>query len=411
MAKPSGRFLTRSERRSGSRRGSDIPRVEPSITRERLIERQLRESQKLEALGALAGGIAHDFNNILNILSSYASLIARDAASSPAILERLDAIQRTIGRGAGVVHQLVTIARRGDAIFAPVDLNAVVEELSRLLRETFPRSIDLEVRAAPGLPPIKADAGQLMQALLNLCLNARDAMPAGGRLTLETRRDEWADGRPTDRVCVTIEDDGIGMDEALRARIFEPFFTTKEPAGTGLGLPIVAGIVQGHGGRVEVESSPGQGTRVRLRFPAAEIAPFEESAPPLDAPSVSSFGRTVLLVEDEPLLLEASRLLLEAEGYRVLGAGDGVSALEIFEAKHDAIDVVVADVGLPGLGGWQTFLRMKVIDPGVSAILTSGFLPASRRAEYSASGVKASIRKPYSAEELLRRIGDVLPAR
>jgi len=410
MANPSHRVLLRSERRSSSRRDPDSPSVDASIPRERLIERQRRESQKLEALGALASGIAHDFNNILNILSSYASLIARDAAECPPILERLDAIQRTIGRGAGVVRQLVTVARRGDAIFTPVDLNGVVEELGRLLRETFPRSIDLDVRAASGLPPIKADAGQLMQALLNLSLNARDAMPAGGRLTLETRLDP-ADGQVTEQACVTIEDDGIGMDDAIRARIFEPFFTTKGPAGTGLGLPIVAGIVDAHGGSIEIESSPGRGTRVRLRFPPAGIAPLEESRPPLDAPPVSAAGRTVLLVEDEPLLLEASRLLLEAEGYHVLEAGDGVSALEIFEAEHDTIDVVVADVGLPRLGGWQTYQRMKAIDPGVSAILTSGFLPASRRAEYFASGVKASIRKPYSAEELLRRIGDVLPAR
>ena len=411
MANPSRRVFLRSDERPGSRRDPDSPPVDGSTPRKTLIAKRLHESQKLEALGSLAGGIAHDFNNILNILSAYASLIARDAAGSPAILERLDAIQRTIGRGAGVVRQLVTVARRGDAIFAPVDLNAVVEELARLLRETFPRSIELEVRAAAGLPPIKADAGQVMQALLNLSLNARDAMPAGGRLRLETRRDEPADGRAADRVCVTVEDDGIGMDDAVRARIFEPFFTTKAPAGTGLGLPIVAGILEAHEGVIEIETSPGRGTRVRLRFPAAGIAAFEASAPPLDAPSVSAAGRTVLLVEDEPLLLEALRLLLEAEGYRVLEAGDGVSALEIFEAKHDAIDVVVADVGLPRLGGWQTFQRMKKIDPGVSAILTSGFLPASRRAEYSASGVKASIRKPYSAEELIRRIGDVLPAR
>src|SRR6476469_77960 len=174
---------------------------------------------------------------------------------------------------------------------------------------------------------------------------------------------------------------------------------------------MVAGIVEGHHGRIEIESAPGEGTRVRLDFPAAEAAPAEESVSDPKGPLPSSQGRTVLLVEDEPLLLEASRLLLESEGYRVFRAGDGLAAVEIFEAEHDGIDVVVADVGLPRLGGWQTFQKMKEIDPGVSAILTSGFLPPSRRAEYSASGVKASIRKPYSAEELLRRIADVLPAR
>jgi len=402
----------RSGSRSGSDRNGESARVQIPISHPvRAIEGPVREAQKHEALGALAGGIAHDFNNILNILSSYASLIAREASTSPRVLEHVDAIQRTILRGAGVVRQLITVARRGEAIFAPVQLNSVVEELSQLLRETFPRSIEIDVRPAPLLPPVKADAGQLLQALLNLCLNARDAMPSGGKLTLETSFGDVPSKGAEEFVCVTVTDTGIGIDDAVRSRVFEPFFTTKERGGTGLGLPIVAGIVQSHRGHIEIDTAPGQGTRILLRFPVADAVEAEESVPAVETPPVSPVGRTVLLVEDEPLLLEASRLLLEGEGYRVLGAPDGVSAIDIFEAEHDDIDVVVADVGLPRLGGWQTFQRMKEIDPGVSAILTSGFLPASRRAEYSASGVKASLRKPYTAEELLRRISDVLPCR
>src|SRR4051812_33856557 len=299
MAKPSGRIASArpGDRRSGLRRTSDSAELVPSASpREWLIEQHLRESQKLEALGALAGGIAHDFNNILNIVSSYASLIARDSAATPAIVERVDAIQRTIGRGAGVVRQLVTIARRGDAIFAPVQVNKVIDELARLIRETFPRSIDLDVQTVPSVPPIKADADQLMQALLNLCLNSRDAMPSGGRLTLESRCVESAAGAT--RVGISVTDTGVGMEERIRARAFEPFFTTKERGGTGLGLPMVAGIVEGHNGRIQIESAPGEGTRVRLDFPAAEAIPAEELVSHPEGPLPSSRGRTVLLVED-----------------------------------------------------------------------------------------------------------------
>jgi PAS domain S-box-containing protein len=388
-------------------------------SRSRQLEEQLRESQKLESLGTLAGGIAHDFNNILNIVAAYAALIEREEGAKPVIASYLDAIQRTVERGAGVVRQLLTVARKEDLFFGPISLNAVVEELARLLRETFPQKVQTEIDLAADLPPVQGDPNQVLQALLNLCLNARDAMPAGGRLTLRT---ELCSGERARRgmaaashdwyACVTVVDTGTGMDAATRQRVFEPFFTTKgRGSGTGLGLAVVQGIAENHGGYVDVESAPGAGSTFRLWFPAVPGSPAQDAAPGAEsARPARARGRTVLLVEDEPLLLESVRLLLEGEGYRVLTAADGIAAVEVFQQNRDAIDVLVTDVGLPRLGGWEAFLRMKELDPDLAAILVTGLLEPDKRAQYAAAGVQRALRKPYTAEEMLRCVSEVLGA-
>jgi CheY-like chemotaxis protein len=202
------------------------------------------------------------------------------------------------------------------------------------------------------------------------------------------------------------------MDAATRQRVFEPFFTTKgRGSGTGLGLAVVQGIAENHGGYVDVESAPGAGSTFRLWFPAVPGSPAQDAAPGAEsARPARARGRTVLLVEDEPLLLESVRLLLEGEGYRVLTAADGIAAVEVFQQNRDAIDVLVTDVGLPRLGGWEAFLRMKELDPDLAAILVTGLLEPDKRAQYAAAGVQRALRKPYTAEEMLRCVSEVLGA-
>ncbi|MCA1609738.1 MAG: PAS domain-containing protein [Acidobacteria bacterium] len=389
------------------------------ISRRKGLEERLRESQKQESLGTLAGGVAHDFNNILNIVGAYASLIRKEGRGLPAVAAHVETIQKTVERGAGVVRQLLTVARRGDMPSERVQLNEIVEEVTDLVRETFPKRIEVRVELSPDVPPLEGNANQIVQALLNLCLNARDSMLDGGRLSIRTERCAGSVIRrrsPSAEhdwyACVSVEDTGTGMDEPTRRRVFEPFFTTKgEGAGTGLGLAVVYGIVESHGGLIDLSSQTGRGTRFRVAFPAA--------APELDAEPLKrkdegivadARGRTVLFVEDEPLLLQSVRQLLEEEGYRVLTAEDGVAAVEMFEARHGEIDVVVTDVGLPRLGGWEAFRRMKEIDPDVSAILVSGILGAELRASYVEAGARMTLRKPYSAEELIRCVGEALGA-
>ncbi|MEP6768373.1 MAG: PAS domain-containing protein [Acidobacteriota bacterium] len=387
------------------------------ISQRKRLEEQLRESQKQESLGTLTGGVAHDFNNILNIVGAYASLIRIEGRGLPGIAAHVETIQKTVERGAGVVRQLLTVARRGDAPSARVQLNEIVEEVTDLVRETFPRSIEIRVELGADVPAVEGNANQIVQALLNLCLNARDSMPDGGVLSIRTEgcagaviRKRSPSAEHDQYACVCVEDTGTGMDEPTRRRVFEPFFTTKgEGAGTGLGLAVVFGIVETHGGSIDLRSQVGRGTRFRLALPAGAPEPDGEPREAKTERAVADArGRTVLFVEDEPLLLESVRQLLAEEGYRVLTASDGLAAVEVFEAQHGAIDVVVTDIGLPKLGGWEAFLRMKEIDPHVSAILVSGILGAEKRASYAEAGARRTLRKPYSAEELIRCVGEAL---
>ncbi|MDQ2871002.1 MAG: PAS domain-containing protein, partial [Acidobacteriota bacterium] len=390
------------------------------ISQRKRLEEQLRESQKQESLGTLAGGVAHDFNNVLNIVGAYASLIRKEGRGLPAVAAHVETIQKTVERGAGVVRQLLTIARRGDMPPARVQLNEIVAEVTDLVRATFPKSIEVCDELGADLPALDGNANQIVQALLNLCLNARDSMPDGGRLSIRTELSPGAVIRKRSPsavhdwyACVRVEDTGTGMDEPTRRRVFEPFFTTKgERGGTGLGLAVVNRIVESHGGLIDLSSDMGRGTCFRLAFPAASPDPGGEPRKRETERTVADArGRTVLFVEDEPLLLQSVRQLLEEEGYRVLTAEDGIAAVEMFEARHAEIDLVVTDLGLPRLGGWDAFLRMKAIDSGVSAILVSGILGAELRASYAEAGVRMTLRKPYSAEELIRSVGQALGAR
>lgn len=383
------------------------------------LQEDLRQVQKLESIGRLAGGVAHDFNNILNIISAHASLLDRNKKQDPSRQsESLDAIEKAVRRGSGVVRQLLTFARKSEISFEQVHVNTIVEEVAKMLGETFPKSVEIQLDLDTDVPAIHGDPNQLHQAILNLCVNARDAMPNGGVLQMDTRltpggelQGRLPDALTTTYVSIVVSDGGTGMSEGIRERVFEPFFTTKAPgSGEGLGLAVVYGVVNSHNGLIELDTTEGEGTTFRLHFPIGSSRPRERDEPAEDSTGQGGGTEMVLLVEDEESLLQALRALLESEGYVVLTAGDGMEAVRLHEENMGRVAAVVVDLGLPKLGGWEAYLKMRERDPDLRCIVASGNLDSKRRAEIHRGGARASLRKPYEAEEVLRTVRRVLDA-
>ncbi|HEY6146865.1 MAG TPA: ATP-binding protein [Thermoanaerobaculia bacterium] len=389
------------------------------------LEGQLRQMQKLESIGHLAGGVAHDFNNILNIISAHTAVLDRNAAEAgdERSRESARAIEQAVRRGAGVVKQLLTFARRTETSFEPLDLNGLIDEVRKMVVETFPKTVRLRTELDPDLPRVLGDANQIHQALLNLVVNARDAMAKGGTITLKTHvvagemlRRRLENATADQYVSIEVADQGPGMNEEVRKRLFEPFFTTKEKGkGAGMGLAVVYGVVQAHQGTIDVESQPGKGTCFALYFPVSAAAakrPAEPEEPAAETRGAAKIeegrGRTILFVEDEELLQTAIRSLLEDQGYRVLTAGDGLEAVAMHAAHKSEIDAVIVDLGLPKLDGWEAFLRMKKADPELKAIIASGILDAEKRTRMRREGIQATLRKPYGAPEIMKILKQVL---
>ncbi|HEY1267922.1 MAG TPA: PAS domain S-box protein [Candidatus Binatia bacterium] len=380
-----------------------------------VLEEQFRQAQKLESIGTLAGGIAHDFNNILNIIQGYASLMKE--STDPTVAESLPVIASAVNRGSAVVQQLLTLARKTDPKLELIDVNALIRELDSLLKETFPKTV--EVVLEPGdISAVRADANQMTQALLNLSLNARDAMPDGGKLTLKTVAVERkkipaaADARADSYVCIEVMDTGLGMDETVRQRLFEPFFTTKGVGeGTGLGLAVVYGIIKNHDGFVEVQSRPRMGSTFRIYLPAAGEGdrPRVVAVPSYHESKRERAARgTILLVEDETIILRLLERTLSDHGYRVLTAVDGAEALEIYHARSSEIDLVVLDAGLPKIAGWNVFLKMKEANPSVRAVIASGYLEPELKSEMYRAGIEYFLQKPYVPTDVVDKLDRLL---
>jgi PAS domain S-box-containing protein len=368
------------------------------------LEDQLRQAQKLEAVGTLAGGIAHDFNNLLGMVSGFAELAqdlnraGRDAG------KELERIMQAAERGRNLVRQILTFSRKVESELEPLDLNGEVRQVAGLMRSTLPRSIVLELDLAPNLPMVSADANQMEQVLVNLCTNARDAMPSGGTLTIVTSvREAGEPGRSARWVELDVADTGHGMEPELLNHVFEPFFTTKEVGqGSGLGLAMVYGAMQAHHGFLECDSTPGRGTCFRLLLPAApEAAQEVESAAPAEASDLSGEER-VLFVDDEEGLREVGRRILERAGYRVLTAESGEQALEICRQGPGKIDLVVLDLSMPGMGGAACLQEIKRAAPKVKVLVSSGWgLPDDRQGLEQADSYLA---KPYRGVDLLAKL-------
>ena len=388
-----------------------------TIEQREKLQQQLSQSQKMESIGTLAGGIAHDFNNILTIILGYSSSLS--GVNEPErIREGLDIIRETGMRGASLVQQLLTLSRSGNLSFQSVDINELLQQFAKLLAETFPKTISVSINTDSSISPTLADPNRLHQTLLNLCVNARDAMNGSGTLMLsdsvvagEELRPRFPDATDEHYICVKVTDSGSGMEPAIRERIFDPFFTTKDPGqGTGLGLTAVYGIVREHDGFVEVDSEPGRGTTFRLYLPLRPVDGKSAAAPlTARANGAERHGHeTILFVDDEERQVALIESFLKNHGYRVLIARDGVEAVELHHLHKEEIAAVILDLGLPRLNGWEAFLRMKNDQPGVKTIFASGYIKADIRSEMINQGVVAIIHKPYLPDELLAKIGAVI---
>ena len=385
-------------------------------TKRKLLEQQLIQRQKMESLGTLAGGIAHDFNNILAIILGYTSRVEALAKTPDQLVAATKVIKEAVERGAALVQQLLTAARQSEAHFASIDMNALVLESTKMLQSTFPKTITFELRLHPELSVVNADKSQLHQVLLNLCVNARDAMPEGGTLTLQTgtaRAGEVAQrfsGIDAENYAVvSVTDTGGGIPKEVKPHIFEPFFTTKERGkGTGLGLSVVYGVVNNHRGFVHVESESGAGTTFTVYLPLQMGVSPAAGGERRTLPQAKTAPQLVLLVEDEEMLRDLGVTMLQAEGYRVITAKDGVEAIEQFELYCDEIGLVICDLGLPKLGGREAFLKMKQLRPGVRAIVASGYLEPGLRSEILQAGVLDTIQKPYDFRDLMVKIRAVI---
>ncbi len=399
----------------GDAPGAGSVEVLADVTRFKVLEEQLRQGQKMEAVGRLAGGIAHDFNNLLTVILGNASLLDQQFRPGDLGREMVRSIEQAGQRAAELTRQLLGFARQTLLWLKPTDLNAAVAEAVAILRLTLDPRIALETRPAADLWPVRADAGQLNQVLLNLCLNARDAMPDGGRLILATRNRVLTaddvrgvlDARPGEFVCLSVEDTGQGIAPEVLPRIFEPFFTTKGPGkGTGLGLAMVFGIVRQHQGWLTCHSVPGHGTRFDLYLPRLESTEEQASSP---APSPSGAAGTVLVVEDQEMLRTLASTLLRRNGFAVLLAEDGPHALEIFERQRQQIDLVLLDLTMPVMCGREVFRHLRQIDPGVRVVFTSGFAETAR-GELADEGAQGFIPKPYREHDLVDAVRAVLHA-
>jgi signal transduction histidine kinase/ActR/RegA family two-component response regulator len=376
------------------------------VTERRRLEEQLIQSQKMESIGLLAGGIAHDFNNILGGILGYASFVKTQVPKEDRIYPHLETIERSALRAAELTSQLLGFARGGKYVVGPLIINDLVRETADLLRGTIETNIAMTTGLDASSPVIEADASQMQQVLMNLCVNARDAMPGGGELTITTTRldapDAFLRSIPEARggrfVRIEIADTGIGIEKAIRGKIFDPFFTTKEKGkGTGLGLATVYGIVKNHNGFINVESEIGSGTTFSVYIPAVD----KVAAKVQENESRPQGGQeTILVVDDEEMIRMLVRDILEEIGYNVLSAADGIEAVELYKEKDGEIDLVILDMTMPGMGGRETFEKLKEMNPSVRAILSTGYAADERARQMLAMGVKAFVQKPYRIDDL-----------
>jgi PAS domain S-box-containing protein len=384
------------------------------------MEKRLRQSEKMEAIGQLAGGIAHDFNNQLSGIVGGADILRQELRGQPRLAGLAQAILSAAKRSADLTQKLLAFARQGKYLAAPVDLHQIIEEVAQLLS----RSIDKRIRIVTALEADPAfalgDPSQIENAILNLALNARDAMPVGGTLTFSTKivdlDEAWCARsqfpvEPGRYVRVKVADTGVGISEEMQAHIFEPFFTTKEQGkGTGMGLAAVYGTVTNHDGAIEVVSRMGEGTEMKLYLPLA-TAPEPAPASVGALPSAGDFDASVLLVEDEDVVREVASEMLERLGCRVTTARDGKEAVALFGHCPNDFDVVVLDVVMPELSGRDTFAQLRALNPTIAAILASGYSLDGEVQGILDLGAAAFIQKPFRMAELEKVLSDVLGAR
>lgn len=379
------------------------------------LQAQLLQAQKMESVGRLAGGVAHDFNNLLTAISGYAEMASTALDGNPAARQDLEEVMRSAERARNLTRQLLAFSRRQELQMRPVDLNVVVTDLARMLRRLIGEDIELELALAPGPAPVRADVSQIEQVLANLSVNARDAMPSGGRIVISTTNlDLDADAAaergltPGRYVRLVVADNGQGMTDGVKTHLFEPFFTTKEAGkGTGLGLATVYGIVKQHGGEVSVDSDVGKGTAVSVYLPALGREPIDDARPGAD--QAARGGREViLLAEDEEVVREITRRVLERLGYRVLEAADGEQALQLVADGAVVPDLLITDLVMPRMGGLELAHRLRDSVPGLRVLYTSGYTEETRALSDATASGDSYLPKPYTAAALGTRVRAIL---
>jgi PAS domain S-box-containing protein len=384
------------------------------------LEDQLLQAQKMESIGTLAGGIAHDFNNMLTAIIGNIQLVLESTSSTSPDYPLLAEVEKAATRATALTRQLLTFSRRQPIERRTIELNGTINELSQMLRRLIGENVDVTIRLDGHRAPIFADPAQIQQVVMNLAVNARDAMPGGGRLLIETREvilDEqacrnypWA--RPGRYVQLVVCDTGAGMDAELQQRIFEPFFTTKERGkGTGLGLSVVYGIVKQHEGFVELESAPGRGTTFTIFLPAPAVA--HGVAVPDLSPLVRGGSETILVAEDEESLRYLASTVLERLGYTVILAEDGLEAVNLFRVNQSRVDLVILDLVMPRYGGRDALELMRAIRPDLRALFVTGYDDETARAPDVNAAVPGTtlLQKPYRVDMLGSRVREMLDAK
>jgi two-component system cell cycle sensor histidine kinase/response regulator CckA len=388
--------------------------IDSDVTERKRLEAQYLHAQRMESIGRLAGGVAHDFNNLLTVINGYSEMAMGKLEAEQPVYALVREVHRAGERAAALTRRLLAFSRK--QILQPVvlDVNGLVAEGEKLLRRLIGEDIDLATALQPGLGRVKADPGEVEQVLINMAVNARDAMPRGGQLTIETRDvdldEEYArlhaDARPGRYVLIAVSDTGVGMDAATKARVFEPFFTTKEVGkGTGLGLSTVYGIVRQSGGHIEVYSEPGRGTTFKVYLPRVKDTP--SASAPQQTPSPRG-TETILLAEDEPAARSMMSLALRSLGYVVLEAGDGEVALRVCREYHGGIDLLVTDVVMPNLGGRDLATQLHVLRPQTRVLYLSGYTDDAVFRHGVLEPGTAFLPKPVTPSALARKVRETL---
>lgn len=385
------------------------------ISERAVLEQQLRQAQKMEAVGQLAGGIAHDINNMLQIIRGYSELAFSNAPADSSIRSSLDKVLRATEGASSMTRQLLAFSRQEVIMPRPLDINKLIADLMKMLHRIIGEDIDLKINAGELLNPVLADSGMIEQVLVNLCVNARDAMPEGGQLTINTENfpadhdfcklHGWAN--PGNYVLISVTDSGHGMSAEVMEHIFEPFYTTKGAGkGTGLGLSMVYGIVNQHRGMVDVYSEVGIGTTFKVYLPVGESLPEEMVSPAVL--EVSGGGETILLAEDEETVLFLAVELLETKGYRVLTAANGEDVVRLFAEHQDEVDLVMLDVVMPKMGGRAAFGKIRAMSPHVPILFSTGFSANHLDEDFIRDSEFKLINKPYSPSILYSTVRTML---
>jgi PAS domain S-box-containing protein len=396
-------------------RDATLEIIAEDVTERRALEDQFRQAQKMEAVGRLAGGVAHDFNNLLMVVSGYTEVLLEELNESDPLLPKVQAIQQAADRATTLTRQLLAFSRKQLLELKVVDVNAIVADMERLLRPLIGENIDLTTKLSPNLGHTRADAGQLEQVIMNLVVNAKDAMPTGGRIVIQTSEEELDAVRrehsliqPGSYILLSVSDTGAGMDKETQSRIFEPFFTTKEKGkGTGLGLSTVYGIVKQSGGYIFAHSEHGSGTTFRIYLPKV-LDPAGQPGVAKQPPLATGGSENVLLVEDEESVRELVRETLKSKGYSVMEAPDGIQGMKVAESFEGKIDILITDVAMPGMSGHELAKHVAALRPGIKILFLSGYTEDAIIHEGVLDPGTAFLQKPFTLQALARKVRDVL---